>query len=542
MPTKIFDSDRLLITLLYLFTSLKFTLKNSFSGRNFFILGIFFIALSLLSLYILSNLITQITEKSNNDSTKRFFAKREEMVQQEFSRFLDTHKQLDHIIKISNSENLADHLKVLSTIHANDSIIKNNWFQINNGKIEFTTSKSNSDLDRIIKDFILKNNSKDESNNIVKDNKNFFWRIYFKSVSENGTIVRYGFDVDLKSLQSYFKNIKNNIPNYAFVFDQKGTILYHPEGKLLDQNVFKITNMTPADTTFINDEFYGKKTALSEYLNLDIIRYTKRLNVKNTNWYISTNSPKDVGNEDVDAVKKYGYLIYIITTSILILFFYLFTIFNKKIFKEKAILLREKNRLLLENEKTNKEKALIQLQQLKEQINPHFLFNSLNSLYMLIDSDTTVARKFTLNLSKIYRYLINPPLQNIVTLQEELLFIEKYIFLQQTRFKDEFIFSVDIVDDETVLSKKVPYLAFQIAIENAIKHNIASDENPLTITIEIRENEVVITNNLNEKQNTEKSSQFGLKYLESIYNYYSKTDFEVYKKDGKFTCILPLIG
>jgi len=542
LPTKIFDSDRLLITLLYLFTSLKFTLKNSFSGRNFFILGIFFIALSLLSLYILSNLITQITEKSNNDSTKRFFAKREEMVQQEFSRFLDTHKQLDHIIKISNSENLADHLKVLSTIHANDSIIKNNWFQINNGKIEFTTSKSNSDLDRIIKDFILKNNSKDESNNIVKDNKNFFWRIYFKSVSENGTIVRYGFDVDLKSLQSYFKNIKNNIPNYAFVFDQKGTILYHPEGKLLDQNVFKITNMTPADTTFINDEFYGKKTALSEYLNLDIIRYTKRLNVKNTNWYISTNSPKDVGNEDVDAVKKYGYLIYIITTSILILFFYLFTIFNKKIFKEKAILLREKNRLLLENEKTNKEKALIQLQQLKEQINPHFLFNSLNSLYMLIDSDTTVARKFTLNLSKIYRYLINPPLQNIVTLQEELLFIEKYIFLQQTRFKDEFIFSVDIVDDETVLSKKVPYLAFQIAIENAIKHNIASDENPLTITIEIRENEVVITNNLNEKQNTEKSSQFGLKYLESIYNYYSKTDFEVYKKDGKFTCILPLIG
>ncbi len=248
------------------------------------------------------------------------------MVQQEFSRFLDTHKEFDHIIKISNSENLADHLKVLSTIHANDSIIKNNWFQINNGKIEFTTSKSNANLDGIIKDFILKNNSKEESNSIFKDKKNFFWRIYFKSVSENGTIVRYGFDVDLKSLQSYFKNIKNNIPNYAFVFDQQGTILYHPEGKLLEKNVFKITNMTPADTTFINDEFYGKKTALSEYLNLDIIRYTKRLNIKNTNWYISTNSPKDVGNEDVDAVKKYGYLIYIITTSILLLFFYLFTI------------------------------------------------------------------------------------------------------------------------------------------------------------------------------------------------------------------------
>lgn len=521
---------------------MKFSLKNIFSGRNFFILGIIFIVLTLLSLYILSNLITQITEKSNTESTHRYFLKREEVVQQEFSRFLDTQKELEHIIKISNAQNLADHLKVLSTIHANDSLIKNNWFQINNGKIEFTTSKSNSNLDATIKDLILKNNSKNQSNSIVRDNDNIFWRIYFKSISENGTIVRYGFDVDLKSLQSYFSIINQNLPNYAFVFNEKGTILYHPEVKLLNQNVFKITNMTPKDTTFINDEFYGKKIALSEYLKLDIVRYTKRLNVKNTHWYVSVNSPKEIGREDVDSVKKYASLIYVITTSILILFFYLFTIFNKKTFKEKAILSREKNRLLLENEKINKEKALIQLQQLKEQINPHFLFNSLNSLYMLIDSDTGVARKFTLNLSKIYRYLINPPVQNIVTLQEELLFIEKYIFLQQTRFKEEFVFSINTIDDENVLSKKVPYLAFQIAIENAIKHNIASDENPLKINIDIRENEVVITNNLNEKPSFGQESKFGHKYLESIYSYYSKTHFQAYKKDGDFTCILPLIG
>lgn len=521
---------------------MKFTLKNIFSGRNFFILGIIFIALTLLSLYVLSNLITQITEKTNTESTKRNFLKRQEVVQQEFSRFLDTQKELDHIIKISNSENLADHLEVLSTIHANDSLIKNNWFQINDAKIKFTTSKSSSNLEASIKDFIAKNKSKNQSNSIVKDNKNFFWRIYFKSISDKGTIVRYGYDVDLKSLQSYFANINKNLPNYAFVFDENGTVLYHPEVKLLEKNVFRITNMTPEDTTFINDEFYGKKIALSEYLKLDIVRYTKRLNVKNTNWYVSVNSPKDIGSEDVDAVKKYASLIYVITTSILILFFYLFTIFNKKTFKEKAILSKEKNKLLLENEKINKEKALIQLQQLKEQINPHFLFNSLNSLYMLIDGDTAVARKFTLNLSKIYRYLINPPLQNIVTLQEELLFIEKYIFLQQTRFKDEFVFEVDIIDDESVLSKKVPYLAFQIVIENAIKHNIASDGNPLKITIEIKENEVIIINNVNEKPSFGQESKFGHKYLESIYSYYSKNDFQAYKKDGKFTCILPLIG
>ena len=200
---------------------MKFTLKNISSGRNFFILGIIFIALTLLSLYVLSNLITQITEKTNTESTKRNFLKRQEVVQQEFSRFLDTQKELDHIIKISNSENLADHLEVLSTLHANDSLIKNNWFQINDAKIKFTTSKSSPNLDAAIKDFIAKNKSKNQSNIIVKDNKNFFWRIYFKSISDKGTIVRYGYDVDLKSLQAYFANINKNLPNYAFVFDKK---------------------------------------------------------------------------------------------------------------------------------------------------------------------------------------------------------------------------------------------------------------------------------------------------------------------------------
>ncbi|MBF4517878.1 histidine kinase [Flavobacterium sp. ANB] len=521
---------------------MNFSLKNIYSGRKFFILGIVFISLTLFSLYILSNLITQITEKSNIESTKRSFIKRQEIVQQEFSRFLQIQSEIDRVIQISNPGNLSDHLKVLSTIHANDSLVKNNWFQINDNKIEFTTSKSSINLETTIKDFILKNGSKNQSNSIIQDHDNFFWRIYFKSIASNGTIVRYGFDVDLKSLQSYFSTVGRDIPNYAFVFDEKGTILYHPEIKLLKKNIFKLTNLTSADTTFINDEFFGRKIALSEYLKLDIVRYTKRLNVKNTNWYVSANSPKEIGSEDVSSVKKYASLIYLITTSILIIFFYLFTLFNKKAYREKAILSKEKNKLLLENEKINKEKALIQLQQLKEQINPHFLFNSLNSLYMLIDGDTAVARKFTLNLSKIYRYLINPPLQNIVTLQEELLFIEKYIFLQQTRFKEEFLFTINIIDDENVLAKKVPYLAFQIAIENAIKHNIASDENPLVITIDIKEDEVIITNNLNEKPSFGGESKFGHKYLESIYKYYGKNDFQAYKKDGKFTCILPLIG
>lgn len=521
--------------------TLKFTLKNTFSGRNFFILGIIFVVLTLLSIYILSGLMTEVTEKSNAESSQRSFVKKQEVIAQELSRFLESKNELKRIVDISNSKNLSDNLKVLSNIHANDSLVKNNWFQIDNQKIEFTISKNDSHLKASIKDFVAKNRELSQSNSIVEDADHFFWRIYYRYTAANGTVVRYGYDIDLKSLQTYFSTIDQKAPNYAFVFDKKGTIIYHPEIKLLKKNIFKLTNIAPQDTTFSKREDFSKRIAPSEYLFLDIVRYTKRLNVKGTNWYIGVNFPREISNEDVNAVKKYAYLIYIITTAILIVFFYLFTIFTRRTFQEKEILSQEKNKLLLENEMINKEKALIQLQQLKEQINPHFLFNSLNSLYMLIENNTGVARKFTLNLSKIYRYLINPPLNNIVTVQEELLFIEKYIFLQQTRFTEEFIFTITI-EDESFLAKKVPYLAFQIAVENAIKHNIASEESPLRITISINENVVIITNNLNEKQNFGKESKFGHKYLESIYKYYGKNDFKAFKKDGDFTCILPLIG
>ncbi|MFH6948788.1 sensor histidine kinase [Flavobacterium sp. FlaQc-51] len=485
--------------------------------------------------------MTQITEKSNTATEQRGFFKKQEVMAQELSRFLETQNELKGVVEMSNAKNLPENLKVLSAIHANDSLVKNNWFQINNQKIEFTTSSKSKNLKTSIKDCVFKNGNLNQSNSIIENDQDFFWRIYYKYVAKNGTVIRYGYDIDLQALQSYFSTIDQKAPNYAFVFNKKGTIIYHPEIKLLKKNIFKLTDITARDTTFTDIDSFSRKIALSEYLGLDIVRYTKRLNIKGTDWYLCVNFPNKVSTEDVDAVKKYASLIYFITTAILIVFFYLFTIFTRRTFQEKEILSQEKNKLLLENEMINKEKALIQLQQLKEQINPHFLFNSLNSLYMLIENNTGVARKFTLNLSKIYRYLINPPINNIVTVQEELLFIEKYIFLQQTRFTAEFVFTITI-ENESILAKKVPYLAFQIAVENAIKHNIASEENPLTITIDIKENVVIITNNLNEKQNFEKESKFGHKYLESIYKYYSKNDFKAYKKGGDFTCILPLIG
>lgn len=286
--------------------------------------------------------MTEVTEKSNAESSQRSFVKKQEVIAQELSRFLESKNELKRIVDISNAKNLSDNLKVLSNIHANDSLVKNNWFQIGNQKIEFTISKNNSHLENSIKEFVAKNRDLNQSNIIVEDGDHFFWRIYYKYTTANGTVIRYGYDIDLKSLQSYFSTIDQKAPNYAFVFDKKGTIIYHPEIKLLKENIFKLTNIAPQDTTFSKREDFSKRIAPSEYLLLDIVRYTKRLNVKGTNWYIAVNFPREISNEDVNAVKKYAYLIYIITTAILIVFFYLFTIFTRRTFQEKEILSQEK--------------------------------------------------------------------------------------------------------------------------------------------------------------------------------------------------------
>ncbi|MRX38175.1 sensor histidine kinase [Flavobacterium sp. LC2016-23] len=519
---------------------MKFRFSNITSRRAFLIYGTISILLTVISVYFLSSLITDLTEKSNEEAAQRNFIKKQEFMSQEFSKFLEQENQIKNVVKISNSKNLSANLEVLSSIQMTSSLLTNNWFKINDREIHFGNDTVSTALKNNIRDFVLQNTTAQHISTVIPQGKEWIWRIYFKLVSPDNTTVRYGYDINLKALHDYFATIDGTAPNYAFVFDQKGTCIFHPESDFIGKNVYDISSLKASDTIFNKNQDYVKRVTLSEYLKLDVIRFTKRVNLKGSHWYICVSFPKDFVVEDVTTIKKYTTLIYSITTVMLLLIFYLFTYANRRAYQEKEVVIQEKNTLLVENEKIVKEKALMQLQQLIEQINPHFLFNSLNSLYMLIDSDIKTAQKFTLNLSRIYRYLIDPPEKNIVLLKNELLFIEKYIFLQQTRFREELFFSIEI-EDESALTKSLPYLAFQIVIENAIKHNMATSEIPLHTRIVIKADHVVISNNLQPKQNSEPGTKFGLNYLRSIYSYYSKTDFQATEKEGNFVCILPLI-
>jgi len=134
-----------------------------------------------------------------------------------------------------------------------------------------------------------------------------------------------------------------------------------------------------------------------------------------------------------------------------------------------------KNEILLENEHLKNENLLVQLSSLKNQLNPHFLFNSLNTLSWLINEDKEKSQRYLQKLSQVLRYSLSMQEQSLVSLKEELALLENYIFLLQIRFGD----NLKIVRNIENVQFKIPPLSLQLLIENVIKHNIISTSSPM---------------------------------------------------------------
>jgi sensor histidine kinase YesM len=193
----------------------------------------------------------------------------------------------------------------------------------------------------------------------------------------------------------------------------------------------------------------------------------------------------------------------------------------------------------IDAERLQKESITAQYNSLKSQVNPHFLFNSLNALTNLVYEDQDKAVKFIKQLSEVYRYVLDTQSKEIVPLKEELEFLNSYLFLQKIRFGENLTIDVNL---STTPSMVAP-LALQLLIENAIKHNIVSAENPLIIKVWQQQNFIVVENSLQRKTSIGEPSQgIGLENIKSRYKFLSQHPVEVREEDGKFIVKLPLIA
>jgi sensor histidine kinase YesM len=191
-------------------------------------------------------------------------------------------------------------------------------------------------------------------------------------------------------------------------------------------------------------------------------------------------------------------------------------------------------------EQLKRENLQTQLDSLKAQVNPHFLFNSLNSLSSLISEDAEKAEKFLDELSKVYRYLLRNNEDDLTTLAEELQFIQSYAHLLQTRYGESL--QVQTLIDPKYLEYQLPPLTLQMLVENAVKHNRMMKERPLKIVLKSVGDKLVVVNNLQRKVRQVTSNKVGLGNIAKKYKLLEQEGIIVKENEHEFEVIIPLIA
>lgn len=183
--------------------------------------------------------------------------------------------------------------------------------------------------------------------------------------------------------------------------------------------------------------------------------------------------------------------------------------------------------------------ASAQFESLKNQIDPHFLFNSLNVLSSLIEENPESAQKFTTSLSKIYRYVLEQKDKELVLVQEELNFAKTYMNLLKMRFENSITFELpeNFVNEE---AKVVP-LSLQLLLENCIKHNVVSESKPLHIKIYVSDNQLIIENNLQKKEILSDRKGVGLQNIVNRYAILTERKVWVVENENSFKVGLPIL-
>lgn len=202
-------------------------------------------------------------------------------------------------------------------------------------------------------------------------------------------------------------------------------------------------------------------------------------------------------------------------------------------------LISRQQAIVVENQLLRAENLENQYQSLKNQLNPHMFFNSLNTLNSLIRESPAKAQSYTCELSKVLRYTLHTSKPKGVSLAQELEFVHAYIYLLQTRYEENLNFHIEI--DNQLLEHALPPMAIQLLIENAVKHNEISTKNPMHLTIRTVGPTIEVCNPIQPKLSAEHSAGIGLDNLQKRYELLFKQSIAVCTENGVYCVTLPLI-
>lgn len=207
---------------------------------------------------------------------------------------------------------------------------------------------------------------------------------------------------------------------------------------------------------------------------------------------------------------------------------------------ETVFMMKEQQGEQFKNAELSRAKAEAELSALKNQIDPHFMFNSLNTLSYLITNDAQKAFMFTENLAEVYRYILSQKEQSLVVLEDELEFTRKYTDLLHLRFGKALLIKKNF-NGSTEKDFLIPPTSVFVAFENAVKHNEISEQAPLQIDVDVRDGNLHITNTIQQRKILQHSSKIGLKNLNDRFKIITGKGIIAGREEDKFIITFPLI-
>ncbi len=212
---------------------------------------------------------------------------------------------------------------------------------------------------------------------------------------------------------------------------------------------------------------------------------------------------------------------------------------KEKVMNQRDAIEAELKKTLLASEILQRENIQYKFDVLKNQLNPHFLFNTFSTLISLIPENPELAERYTRSLSKVYRYILNSKDKELVKLKDEVEFIGSYMFLISMRFDENVTIEISI--DDEMLEYYLPLLSLQLLVENAVKHNVVTKRKPLLITIKNRGTSIIVQNNLQQKSSIVDSTKIGLQNIINRYQLICPEKVDIQQTATHFTVKLPLV-
>jgi two-component system LytT family sensor kinase len=539
-----------------IFAAMRSQIYNS---RYFIVIGIL-IFLCFTGIWVfISGKLTHRTQQIGAELATKNYELKSTVIRSEFNNLIKGIDNLEAILpQIHNGEDFLKQQHIAEALLLNHPKIDKGWYAIaskqdtiykairkeGNNYLHSTILKYQKDW---IRHELTEQDTIAKSGTVIMAADTLHWLLSSKyKLSKSETLI-FGLDINLRELQQYLWQVDERGRASAFLIDENGHYITNPLDSLIGVKM-EVPADQQSERTYLSDSISFYQIVTSSYLQLPVFRYYTPLKIADMKWTMVIETPEFVASESAAGIKNYMTILFISAAFIILA---LIAWAQAKWQKEfmlrqhaeinKQELSIEKQALSLIAERQQKDNVLLQLNSLKQKVNPHFLFNSLSSLNALIEKSPELAKSFVVKLSRVYRYVLDSYPNGLATVNEELRFLNEYFFLLKIRFGDA-LEPLDINISPDHMEQRIPFMSLQTLIENAVKHNMLSKAKPLKIKIESIGDHIVITNNLQLRNDVRDSGKQGLSYLQSTYAYFGSDSFEYGEESNTYKVKLPLIS